>query len=43
MTVCKLTDTEKKFADIIWDEQPIPSIRLVRVCEEKLQWKKSTT
>lgn len=43
MIVYRLTDTESKFADIIWDNEPIPSRELVKLCEVKLGWKKSTT
>ena len=43
LIVYKLAETEKKFADIIWDMEPIPSMELVRICEEKLNSKKSTT
>lgn len=32
-----------KFAEIIWEREPIQSGELVKVCEEKLEWKKSTT
>lgn len=39
----KLTDAENKLADIIWKEAPISSPELVKLCDEKLQWKKSTT
>lgn len=39
----KLADTEHKFADIIWDNEPISSGDLVKRCEEILNWKKSTT
>jgi BlaI family penicillinase repressor len=39
----KLAKMETKFAQIIWDHEPIPSGELVKLCEEKLQWKKSTT
>lgn len=39
----RLTDTESKFADIIWANEPIPSRELVKLCEVKLSWKKSTT
>ena len=39
----KLFDAELKFMDIIWEEEPIKSGELVRVCNEKLGWKKSTT
>ena len=34
---------ESKFADIIWNNEPIPSGELVKLCNQKLEWKKSTT
>ena len=34
---------ESQFADIIWSSEPITSGELVKVCSEKLDWKKSTT
>lgn len=43
MAEYKLAETEAKFADIIWERQPIGSMELVRVCEDRLGWKKSTT
>ncbi|MCR6546394.1 BlaI/MecI/CopY family transcriptional regulator [Dehalobacterium formicoaceticum] len=39
----KLFDAEYKFASIIWDNEPINSTELVRLCADKLGWKKSTT
>lgn len=39
----KLHDAEYKFASLIWDNEPINSTELVRLCLEKLGWKKSTT
>lgn len=43
MAEYKLAEAEEKFADIIWDHAPLPSMELVKLCEEKLHWKKSTT
>ncbi|MBQ9848044.1 MAG: BlaI/MecI/CopY family transcriptional regulator [Clostridia bacterium] len=34
---------ESKFADIIWQNEPISTPTLVKLCEEALKWKKSTT
>lgn len=34
---------ESKFADLIWENEPIASRDLVRLAEQALQWKKSTT
>jgi len=39
----KLYDAEYKFASIIWDNEPVNSTELVRLCADKLGWKKSTT
>ncbi len=39
----RLGEIEMKFADIIWDNEPLPSGRLVKICEQELKWKKSTT
>lgn len=38
-----LAETESRFADIIWENEPISSPELVKLCEKKLNWKKSTT
>lgn len=43
MAEYKLAEGEAKFADIIWENEPITSPELVKLCEEQLQWKKSTT
>lgn len=34
---------ESKFADIIWQNEPLSSAELARFAEEGLGWKKSTT
>lgn len=39
----KLFDAEHKFVSIIWENEPINSTELVKLCLEKLGWKKSTT
>lgn len=39
----RLALVESVFADIIWENEPISSGELVKLCEEKLNWKKSTT
>ena len=43
MQELRLGAVEGQFADIIWQNEPIPSGELVRLCEQKLEWKKSTT
>ena len=39
----KLGEAEMKFAEIIWEREPLTSSELVKVCESKMNWKKSTT
>jgi len=39
----KLTESEEKFADIIWQNEPVGSGDLVKLCEKEMNWKKSTT
>lgn len=39
----KLTESEEKFAELIWQNEPIGSGDLVKLCEKEMNWKKSTT
>ncbi len=39
----KLFDAEHKFVSLIWENEPVNSTELVRLCLENLGWKKSTT
>lgn len=34
---------ESRFADIIWEHEPIATTVIVQICEKELQWKKTTT
>ena len=43
MAEYKLGEIEKKFARIIWNNEPLSSGELVKLCEQELNWKKSTT
>jgi predicted transcriptional regulator len=38
-----LAETEEKFAELIWQNEPIGSGDLVKLCEKEMNWKKSTT
>ena len=38
-----LGEIEAKFADLIWENEPLPSGELVKLAEAALGWKKSTT
>lgn len=39
----KLGAIESRFANMIWDKEPISSGELVKLCADELSWKKSTT
>ncbi len=39
----RLGVVESRFADLIWESEPIPSGELVKLCERELSWKKPTT
>ena len=43
MEVPKIFESEYRFCLILWENEPIASSDLVKLCAEKLQWKKSTT
>ena len=43
MAQYKLGEVEAAFADLIWDNEPLSSSRLVELCADRLDWKKSTT
>ncbi len=38
-----LCDSDYKFMSIVWEHAPVNSGKLVKLCNEKLGWKKSTT
>ena len=38
-----LSESEYKIMNIIWDNAPIESGKLVKLCESQFAWKKSTT
>ncbi|MBQ4529702.1 MAG: BlaI/MecI/CopY family transcriptional regulator [Lachnospiraceae bacterium] len=39
----KIGEVEMKFAEIIWEKEPISSGELAKFVEKELNWKKSTT
>lgn len=39
----KLCESDWRFMTVIWDHEPVSSTELVKLCREKLGWKKSTT
>ena len=43
MSEYKLGVIESRFADLIWQNEPLTSTELVKLAERELNWKKSTT
>ena len=39
----RLCDSDYRFMSVVWDSQPVGSGQLVRLCQDRLGWKKSTT
>ncbi len=39
----KVFESEYRFCLILWEHEPIKSSELVKLCEEKLAWKPTTT
>ena len=39
----RLAEGEYRFACIVWDNEPLPSGKLVELSQDRLGWKKSTT
>ncbi len=43
MEIPKIFESEYRFCEILWENEPVSSSELVRLCRERLEWKKSTT
>lgn len=43
METPKVFESEYRFCQILWDNEPIKSFELVKLCQEKLGWRHSTT
>ena len=43
MSELRMGAIESRFADMIWENEPVPSPELVKLAEQELNWKKSTT
>lgn len=43
MPVPKIFESEYRFCLILWENEPIKSAELARLCQEKLGWSKTTT
>lgn len=43
MTEIKLGMVESRFADIIWEHAPLTTRELTALCQQELNWKRTTT
>ena len=43
MAEYRMGELESVFADMIWSSEPVSSGQLVKMAEEKLKWKRTTT
>ena len=43
MSVPKIPEGEYRFCLIMWEHEPVTAVELVKLCQEQLGWKKSTT
>lgn len=43
MSELKLGMVEARFADIVWENEPLTTKTLVSLCEKELNWKRTTT
>ena len=43
MAEWKLGVVESRFADIIWQNEPLSTAELVKLCEAELEWKRTTS
>ena len=39
----ELGAVQERFADLVWENEPVPSGDLMKICEKELNWKKPTT
>ena len=43
MNTPKIHESEYRFCLIMWEHQPVTAVELVRLCQEQLGWKRTTT
>ena len=39
----KLGAVESRFAEIIWENEPVTTNQLIKICADELEWKRTTT
>ncbi len=43
METPKIFESEYRFCLIMWEHQPVTAVELVKLCQEQLGWKRTTT
>jgi len=43
MDTPKIHESEYRFCLIMWEHQPVTAVELVKLCQEQLGWKRTTT
>jgi len=39
----KLGAVESRFAEIVWENEPVTTNQLIKICADELKWKRTTT
>ena len=43
MEIPKIHESEYRFCLILWEHEPVTAVALVKLCQEQLGWKRTTT
>ena len=43
MEIPKIHESEYRFCLILWEHEPLSAVELVKLCQEQLGWKRTTT
>lgn len=43
MKIPKIHESEYRFCLILWEHEPVTAVELVKLCQEQLGWKRTTT
>ena len=43
MSMPKIHESEYRFCLIMWEHEPVTAVELVKLCQEQLGWKRTTT
>lgn len=43
MDLPKIHESEYRFCLILWEREPVTSVELVKLCQDRLGWKRTTT